>query len=206
MKKSLLLLSSLFVLSSINVAYAVEINDYETLITEQKETEPTELFSGTWKVGEDIEVGRYEITTTEGQSGNLFIRKESDSGFVNDILGKNEFGGVEKVTVYLEGGEEIEISGLDSVLFTPITKVEKTDEIHSGNWIVGIDIEPGTYIATTLEGQSGNLFVDDKDGSTITNEILGKNEFGGVDKAQLKLKEGYQIRISGINNVMLEKK
>ena len=87
---------------------SAEIKDYENLIAASSGKEPVELFSGTWIVGEDIDPGRYEITTTNGQSGNIFIKKDGSSSYVNDILGDSSHS-VDRISIYLTGGEEIEL-------------------------------------------------------------------------------------------------
>lgn len=46
---------------------------------------------------------------------------------------------------------------MGSVIFTPLEAVKDLTQIHSDNWIVGVDVEPGTYIATTVDGASGNF-------------------------------------------------
>ena len=207
MKKLFLILVTIFMTSSYSTGVlSAEIKDYENLIAASSGKEPVELFSGTWMVGEDIDLGRYEITTTNGQSGNIFIKKDGSSSYVNDILGDSSHS-VDRISIYLTGGEEIEIIGIDPVIFTPIEAGKDLTEIHSGNWIVGLDVEPGTYIATTIPGDSGNLFVHDENGRTVVNEILGTTEFGsGVERVQLKLKEGYEIHIMSLKQVNLEKR
>ncbi|PKY89685.1 hypothetical protein CYJ57_02965 [Falseniella ignava] len=209
MKKLLLMLIFVCLFNSHSaVAYGLELTDYEALITSSQNIKPTELSSGEWIVGEDIEPGRYNIKPSdEEDSGNIMInQKDKSSLLLNEVLGFNHFGGVEQIRVYLTGGEKIEIIGLDSVTFTPVGPEEKHEEIHAGFWIVGIDVEPGTYIATTEKEQSGNVFVTDKDGYLVTTEILGENMFRGVDQMELKLEEGYKIDVSNLSNVYLNKK
>ena len=185
---------------------SADIKDYEDLIAAAKDKEPVELLSGNWIVGEDIAPGCYEITTTDGQNGNLFINKEDANSHVNAILGDSNIS-VSRVSFYLTGGDEIEIKGMDLVIFTPLEAGKDLTQIHSGNWNVGLDVEPGTYIATTIPGDSGNLFVHDENDRTVVNEILGTTEFGsGVERVQLKLKEGYEIHIMSLKQVNLEKR
>lgn len=210
MKKLLLTLVFVCLFNSHSaVAYGLELTDYEALITSSKNNKPIELSSGEWTVGEDIEPGRYNIKPTEEDSGNIMIKQKDKISFlVNEVLGFNHFGGVEQITVYLTGDEIIEINGLDSVTFTPVEPDVKREEIHAGDWIVGIDIEPGTYIATIEKGQGGNVFVTDKDGYLVTTEILGENMFVSVVKMEmeLELEKGYKIDVSGLSNVYLDKK
>lgn len=80
-------------------------------VTEYKETE---LYAGTFTVGEDIAAGRYIVKPGAGQEGNFHV---SGSSFVNEILG-GEYG-VPEYSVTLESGDNIELSSFNSVLFSP---------------------------------------------------------------------------------------
>ncbi len=76
----------------------------------------TNLYAGTWTVGQDIGEGRYVATPGAGQSGN-FVVTGNDS--YNEILGgDSSTGGVPSVTVTLSKGDVIAISGLGQVTLT----------------------------------------------------------------------------------------
>lgn len=75
----------------------------------------TSLYPGSFIVGQDIGQGRYIAKAGSGQSGNLFIK---GSKSVNEILGTSF--GTPAVTVDVKDGDEIEISGLETVIFTPV--------------------------------------------------------------------------------------
>lgn len=79
----------------------------------------TQLTTGKWVVGKDIEPGRYICEPIKG-SGN-FVVYDGDIPAVNEILssakGDNAMG-VPSVTVGLKDGQVIQISGIDSVKFT----------------------------------------------------------------------------------------
>lgn len=212
MKKSLLLLSSLFVFASQPVVHASDVKSIiESREELYKDSETTELFSGEWIVGQDIKPGRYKITTLDGQSGNFFIyeNETEEYPFVNFILENNGFGlGVEEANFDIQDGQVIELSGMDNVIFEPVESEIKT-ELTTGVWVVGVDVEVGTYVATTAEDTSGNLFVyengDYPDGYPTTNAVLGKGENNiGSERIQLKLKDGQVIVISGISTLFLD--
>jgi len=74
----------------------------------------TNLYAGTFKVGEDIAAGRYVATAPAGESGNFMVFGKKT---YNEILG-GEFG-VPNVSVTLSDGDKIEISGLSQVTMTP---------------------------------------------------------------------------------------
>lgn len=77
----------------------------------------TNLYAGTFTVGQDVGAGRYVVTPGSGESGNFIV---SGNNSYNEILGgDSSMGGVPKLTVDLSDGDHIEISGLSQVLFTP---------------------------------------------------------------------------------------
>ncbi len=74
------------------------------------------LTTGNWIAGIDFPAGRYDVSSEDG-NGNFFVYNKSDFPVVNEILGGGDIG-VEKVTVNLEEGYKITISGMKSVKFT----------------------------------------------------------------------------------------
>lgn len=73
------------------------------------------LTTGSWVVGIDFPAGRYDVSSEDG-NGNFFVYDKSEFPVVNEILGGGDIG-VEKVTVNLENGYKITISGMKSVKF-----------------------------------------------------------------------------------------
>jgi hypothetical protein len=163
----------------------------------------TDLYAGMFVVGEDIPAGRYTITGVG--SGNLFIY-EKKIPFVNEILTNDlgDFGlGVPSVTVDIKDGNEIEISGINKVVFTPAV-TEMSTTLSTGRWVVGLDIPAGTYEATCNDGESGNLFVYTGK-LPVVNEILDKSGMGfGVEKVRVSLKDKQIIEISGLSTVIFQ--
>ena len=75
------------------------------------------LTAGYHTVGKDIKAGKYKMTTPSG-SGNLVIYR-GDNLLVNEILSKQaDKYTVRSVTKTLKAGDQINISGLDKVVFT----------------------------------------------------------------------------------------
>src|SRR5438067_1908550 len=72
----------------------------------------TTLGAGTFSGGKDVPVGLYDVTAP-GQSGN-FIVSGTDS--YNEIFGQ----GVTKIRAQISDGDQIQLSGLSSVTFTPV--------------------------------------------------------------------------------------
>jgi hypothetical protein len=162
----------------------------------------TTLNAGKFKVATDIPAGRYVITG-DG-SGNFFVYDEDGLPVVNEILDKSGEMGVASVTTDLKDGQEIEISGLNAVKFTP-AETKKSTKLTTGTWIVGLDIEAGRYDVTTPSG-SGNFFIYNDLGLPTTNEILDATGEIGVKQVTVTLEDGQQIEISGLNEVDFAKK
>ena len=76
------------------------------------------LYSGVWKAGEDIAVGRYKAVPVNG-SGNFVVYDKSNMPKVNEILG-GDAGGVKEVTFDIKDGEIINIASLNQVNITPV--------------------------------------------------------------------------------------
>ena len=157
----------------------------------------TTIGAGSFLGGSDVEIGLYDVTGAVGESGNFII---SGLDGYNEILG-GSFG-VQKVRAQIEDGDEINISGLSAVTFTPVDDDFVTDyaaiDIYSGTFVVGQDVAAGRYVATPGVGESGNFITD---GLLGYNEILG-GDFG-VPELTVSLEDGDVISISGLDTVTL---
>lgn len=77
----------------------------------------TNLYAGTFTVGQDVAAGRYMVTPGAGQSGNFSTSGQSS---YNEILGSDKsLDEVPSLTVTLNKGDVIAISGMSQVTFTP---------------------------------------------------------------------------------------
>jgi len=145
-------------------------------------------------------VGLYDVTPAPGQSGN-FIVNGTDS--YNEILGGSD--GVARVRAQISAGDQIQISSLSSVTFTPVTapllRTHTPVSLYAGTFTVGQDIGPGRYVVTPGPGQSGNFIVN---GNDSYNEILGSDASSGeVPSLTVTLADGDSITISSLNGVAL---
>ncbi|MFS0674944.1 hypothetical protein [Ornithinibacillus sp. 179-J 7C1 HS] len=172
----------------------------EPATRDNSNAEETTLNAGRFIVGEDIPVGRYVITG-DGM-GNLFVYDENGLPEVNEILDNTGDTGVTSITTNLEAGQEIEISGLNSVVFKP-AETSLSNTLSAGSWEVGLDIEPGRYNVTAPSGM-GNFFIYNEMGLPSTNEILDASGELGVKQLTITLEEGQEIQISGLNEVDFE--
>ncbi len=159
------------------------------------------LGAGTFTGGKDIAVGLYDVTAPAGQSGN-FIVSGTDS--YNEVLGTDtSMSEVPKIRVQISSGDQIQISGLSGVSFTPVTTPFVTTHVqttlYAGTFIVGQDIGAGRYVVTPGSGQSGNFIVD---GGDSYNEVLGTDSsMGEVPSLTVNLSPGDTINISGMSQV-----
>lgn len=175
---------------------ATETTVVETTAAEIVNTaEEVTLGAGTFTVGEDIKPGRYEISAN--QFGNFTIYSESGSLLTNELLGGDQYG-INSYVTTLSSGDKIEISGISETHFLPYTS-QLRSELTSGYWIVGVDIAPGRYVASTTDGL-GNFTVYSPAGRLKVNELLGSDE-GYVNNLTVSLEENQLIVISGLKIV-----
>lgn len=97
-------------------AEAAEAKEKEKQEKEKAAAKPTTLGTGQFVVGEDIAPGRYVVTTQE-RGGNFFVFDNNGWPIVNEMLGTDTEFYVNNLTIELEEGFEIEISGLNAVSF-----------------------------------------------------------------------------------------
>lgn len=161
------------------------------------------LGAGSFTGGEDVAVGLYDVTTQPGQTGNFQV---GGTDSYNEILGPDGAGdGVPTVRAKISDGDQIDISILSSVTFTPVTSPlvtsHTTVNLYAGTWVVGQDIGEGRYVATPGAGQSGNFIVS---GNDSYNEILGGDStVGEVPSETVTLSNGDVIDISGLSQVTM---
>jgi hypothetical protein len=164
------------------------------------------LGAGNFTAGTDVQPGLYDVTTGVGQSGN-FIVQGTDS--YDEILGVDSTVpdmGLPRVRVKISSGDTIQISGLSSVTFTPVTTPLTTTHslvnLYAGTWTVGQDLGSGRYVATPGAGQSGNFIVE----SEGVDEILGTDPSVpgmGVPNVTITLHKGDVITISSLSQVTM---
>ena len=162
----------------------------------------TTLGAGTFTGGKDVAAGLYDVSAGAGQSGNFSI---SGTDSYNEILGGGDstLSEVPKVRVQISDGDQITISGLSTVRFTPVTAAfvttHTTTNLYAGTFTVGQDVGAGRYVVTPGPGQSGNFSVS---GSDSYNEILGSDKsMDEVPSVSVTLTDGDVIAISGLSLV-----
>ena len=166
--------------------------------------ELTTLFAGTFTVGIDIPPGRYVITS-DG-SGIVAVFNGGRSVFAEilnpDAIPTNH--GVPSATIDVEEGQEIRIEHINNVIFTPAT-TQISNVLTAGDWVVGLDILPGTYnVSPTYENNSGHfvVFSAQNPNRSVVNEILGGSH--GVERIRVNLEVGQRIQMHNISSVTFE--
>jgi hypothetical protein len=162
----------------------------------------TTLGSGNFTGGTDVAPGLYDVTAGAGQSGN-FIVQGTDS--YDEVLGGDvSIGDVPEVRAQISAGDQIQISSLSQVIFTPVSTPYVTTQtpvtLYAGTWTVGQDLGPGRYVATPGTGQSGNFIIANEN----VDEILGGDPTSGdVPNVTFTVQNGDTIDISSLSQVML---
>lgn len=193
--------------SSVDSSSSGSASTSSTPAQRQVEGTAKTLGAGNFTVGTDVAVGIYDVTAPAGQSGNFVVNSTGGTAVYNEIIGdpSQGDGDVSKIRVTLTKGEQIQISGLSGVTFTPVTApfvtVYATTELYAGTFIVGQDIGAGRYVVTPASGESGNFYVYDSNGDNLVNEILGSDTSMGDDPSYtVTLNNGDMIQLSGIDS------
>jgi hypothetical protein len=104
---------------------------------------------GTQRVGSDIQAGTYR--TRKGSSGCYYARLDGFGGGVEDILANDNTNDPAVVTIQPTGaGFESRRCGTWTQDLSQIT--DSTTSFEDGTYVVGTDIEPGTYRSSGSSG------------------------------------------------------
>lgn len=165
-----------------------------------------------------LKQGIYNMTVTGGSGNVMGERKSVTTGmFINWIAGVkgNDNNEPSTIRIILMEGDELELSDISKVTFTPVPeKVTPTNQLGIGNYVVGRDIKAGTYKLSTnvkldpeynnlgwsistynddngeerdqsLTPDSNDVAVELKDGEIITTSYDGTDEAIPADNARL---------------------
>lgn len=208
MKNKLSVQHFLLVLGTVLVAVIAIFITPATLA--QAKAAETTLIPGTYTVGGELKSGRYTVSSTSGTGNFLNQPKKSNGQDVNEILGSDEYATASAVTATFKKGDQVEISGMTSAHFVPVTSRNKknTSSLGTGYWTVGKDIKKGKYTVSPAAGTSGNFFVQPKSlFGTEINEVLGSDSSAGqVPKVNVNLKKGDTVIIRGMPSVSFTKR
>lgn len=181
---------------SIDNNFTIERNDNNKSSLDRSNSiaQEVNLPSGQYTVGNEIQIGRYVCTLAEG-TGTITICNENNEMLFCEIIGSDDnFQGVSSLTVDLKYDYTIDINA-DNLSFIPVN-TEKKDVLSAGNWIVGMDIDEGTYV---LSGDTAN-------GSIIVSRSNGEQEILDLNSSnKVKLEDNDEILIFGIDEVVFSK-
>lgn len=168
-------------------------------------TQTEELYvTGNLVIGENEEVkpGIYDLEITGGSGNILGTRSSVSSLFINWVGGAkgNDGGYPSKIRMILFEGDSLEFSNISKVKFNAVPeKVEPSNELGIGEFVVGRDIMPGDYKLSTnakLNPEFDNLGWN----ITIYNDESGQNRDQMLSATNndvaVSLKEGEVISIS----------
>jgi len=107
---------------SLKEGQVIEIEKMHFVLFTPLETKlRTELTTGFWTAGLDIEAGTYKITSKDGLYGNIKIFASDDKAVAAEKLGKsNETEADNSVILTIREGEKIRIFNTPSVLFEKV--------------------------------------------------------------------------------------
>ena len=180
--------------------------DYSDLYNQGEETS---LDSGTYTVGEDIEAGRYEVTSDDYMG--ITIRNADDLSTYTDSVNGGSEDSVDKHIVFLDDDYTVEVSDYSSssdavVDFAPYESTEVT-ELTPGQWIVGEDFPAGVYdIEIDPTDSYGDLVISRQLDSNRARFLLGSVDYGGVLEVTTNLEEGELVTLNYIKSARLTKR
>ena len=180
--------------------------DYSDLYNQGEETS---LDSGTYTVGEDIEAGRYEVTSDDYMG--ITIRNADDLSTYTDSVNGGSEDSVDKHIVFLDDDYTVEVSDYSSssdavVDFAPYESTEVT-ELTPGQWIVGEDFPAGVYdIEIDPTDSYGDLVISRQLDSNRARFLLGSVDYGGVLEVTTNLEEGELVTLNYIKSATLTKR
>jgi hypothetical protein len=124
---------------------------------------------GTFVVGKDIQSGTYRTRT--GSSGCYFARLKGFSGSTDDVLANENADAPSVVTIApSDQGFESRRCGTWTSDLSAIT--QSRTSFSDGDYIVGTDIQPGTYRSS---GQSGCYWARLKGFGHTTDDVLAND-------------------------------
>lgn len=145
---------------------------------------------GMYKVGFDIEGGEYQIIATDS---NCYIEVASDSlHILNSIISNDNFSLGERFYITIQDGQYITVNG-GEICKKQINILADEDGWYlSGMYKVGVDIEPGEYLAFST-GSSCYLSVM-KDSLGTFDSVISSEIFSS--QLYITLLDGQYIKLS----------
>ena len=160
--------------------------------------------TGDVTVGEkgDVKAGIYDLEITGGSGNITGDRKKVDLLFINWVAGapgsSSDFPS--KIRLILFDGDILHFSNISKIKFNAVpTKVQTSNELGIGEYIVGRDIKPGTYKLSTnmnMDPQFDNLGWEVRIYNDLTRSTKEQRLAPGNLDVAVKLEEGEIISTS----------
>lgn len=172
----------------------------------QDKGEATTKNAGKYKVGKDIKPGHYTITQHSKDMGIFEQDNQYDNYIFSNALSGDSKYIASKISTYLVDGQTVVIKDMKNVKFTPEPTKPRTD-LNTGVWIVGADVEPGSYTVRSANVYSANFTVktSGKTEKNKINEVVGKEDENAKKTLKVNLDKGDIILVQGSGTVKLKK-
>lgn len=146
------------------------------------------------KSGMEVKVPEGRYTIHAGAAGNVFVYDEEGELLIRELF--DSMFGVE--TIQLDIGDNYTIffdGGLYGATLSPAETL-MSNELTSGIWEVGLDIEAGNYSVTAEEGILGYLQVFEIDEEVRLYELIGGATVQTT--SDVLLVDGQKLKITGV--------
>ena len=198
--KSFLLMLLVFNLVSCSESSSQSATNNTEKSTEEAKVEEVKGFTdGTYMVGTDIPSGLYQVTITDTISNMGYVERskdvnmEVDSIIANIILTGNGYVEVKDTdkAIKIQGAE------LKPIKLEELVKNIKT-EVSDGIYLVGYDLEPGTYKVEVTDTTSNMGYVERSKSlamggdDIIANEVIQGPSYVKIEKGD------FAIRLQGV--------
>jgi RNA polymerase subunit RPABC4/transcription elongation factor Spt4 len=154
------------------------------------------IYDGVYKVGSDIDPGLYKVTVTDTMMNMAYIDRSKDASMdmdsiiANGILSNSGYVRIKETDSY------VKVQGAELSPEDTIVKDIRT-EFEDGIYLVGIDIEPGTYKVEVIDTVTGMGYVERlSDVSMEMNDIIANEIF--QNQGYVEVAEGdFAVSIQG---------
>lgn len=198
--KSFLLMLLVFNLVSCSESSSQSATNNTEKSTEEAKVEEVKGFTdGTYMVGTDIPSGLYQVTITDTISNMGYVERskdvnmEVDSIIANIILTGNGYVEVKDTdkAIKIQGAE------LKPIKLEELVKNIKT-EVSDGIYLVGYDLEPGTYKVEVTDTTANMGYVErSKSLAMGVDDIIANEVIQGPSYVKIE-KGDFAIRLQGV--------
>jgi hypothetical protein len=147
-----------------------------------------------YKVGTDITAGEYVIISDALGTGYMQISSDS-TGKLESIIANENI--INRTIVTIKDGQYFEVKSGEIYLIDKAPKVEpKDNQLSSGMYKVGLDIQPGEYKVSAAGEDYAYIEVSSNSSHTLES-IVSNDNFTG--EKYITIKEGQYLKITNAN-------